>query len=97
MPVSRLRATVASAASSGPLTGVSAICISLRIVEIFGMVPIRAEGVDMIEVSVRMRDGWQIAMVWAIMPPSEMPAMWARSQPSVSSTATASSAMSSSR
>ena len=32
-----------------------AICISLRIVEIFGMVPIRAEGVDMIEVSVRTR------------------------------------------
>ena len=51
----------------------------------------------MIEVSVRVRDGWQMAMVWAIMPPSEVPAMWARSQPSASSTATASSAMSSSR
>jgi hypothetical protein len=55
VPVSRFRATAASAASSGPFTGVPAI--SLRIVEIFGIVPIRAEGVDMIEVSVRTRDG----------------------------------------
>ena len=61
------------------------------------MVPVRAEGVDMIEVSVRTRDGCAMAMVWAIMPPREAPTMWAESQFSASSTATASSAMSSSR
>jgi hypothetical protein len=43
------------------------------------------------------KPGREMAMVWAIMPPSEVPTMWARSQPSASSTATASPTMSSSR
>ena len=43
----------------------------------------------------RTRSGWRSAMRWAITPPSEAPKMCACSQPSASSTATASSVMSS--
>ena len=51
----------------------------------------------MIEVSVRTRAGCLMASAWAIMPPMEAPATCADGQPSVSITARASSAMSSSR
>ena len=55
----------------------------------------RSPVVDMIEASDRTRSGHRVASSWAIMPPSEIPATWAASTPAASSTATASSAMSS--
>ena len=62
-----------------------------------GMVAMRAEGVDMIEVSVRTRAGCLMASAWAIMPPIEVPMTCADGQPRASITARASAAMSSSR
>jgi hypothetical protein len=54
-------------------------------------------GVEEIQVSVRILAGWRIAIVWATIPPSERSTMCALSQPSASSTLMASSAMSSNR
>jgi hypothetical protein len=59
--------------------------------------PIRHDGVELIEVSERTRDGYRIASAWAIIPPSDRPTTWAGSQPSASSTAPPSPAMSSRR
>ena len=56
--------------------------------------PIRGQGVDITDVSDRTRCGCSIATVWAIMPPIDVPNRCADSQPSASSTATASAAMS---
>ncbi len=49
----------------------------------------------MIDTSDRVTGRWRIAKAWAIMPPIEAPMMWADSMPAASSTAAASSAMSS--
>jgi hypothetical protein len=49
----------------------------------------------MAEVTLATRSGCRSATRWVITPPSEAPNTCARSQPSASSTATASSAMSS--
>ena len=68
-----------------------------RMAAIVGMLAIRAEGVDMIEVSERTREGCRMASAWAIIPPMEVPATCADGQPSASITARASCAMSSSR
>ncbi len=90
-------ATACSAAWSGLVTRVRDVRAMTRIAEIVGMVAMREEGVDMIEVSVRTRDGCAMASAWAIIPPSEAPATCAAGEPSASITASASSAMSSSR
>ncbi len=59
--------------------------------------PLRAlPVVDMIEVRVRTLSGWRTATVWAIIPPSEAPTMWAGPSSSSASSAATSSAMSSS-
>ena len=55
----------------------------------------RSPVVDMIEASDRTRSGHLVASSWAIIPPSEIPATWADATPAASSTATASSAISS--
>ena len=52
-------------------------------------------GMAMADTTLSTRSGWRSAMRWAMIPPSEAPKMCARSQPSASSTATASSVMSS--
>lgn len=59
--------------------------------------PILGEGVDITEVSDRTRCGCPIATAWAIIPPIEVPNRCADSQPSASSTAAASAAMSATR
>ena len=59
--------------------------------------PIHGPVVDITEVSDRTRAGCSIAMVCAIIPPIDVPNTCADSQPSASSTATASAAMSVSR
>ena len=51
-------------------------------------------GVDMIEVSERVRSGKSMANCWAIIPPIETPRTWADSIPSASSNPAASAAMS---
>ena len=56
--------------------------------------PIRGDGVDITEVSDRTRCGCSIASAWAIIPPIDVPNTCADAQPSASSTATASAAMS---
>ena len=60
-----------------------------------GWPTVRSPAVDMIEASDRTRPGCLVASSWAIIPPREMPTTWADSIPAASSTATASSAMSS--
>ena len=57
--------------------------------------PTASLGMAMAEVTLSTRPGWRSAMRWAMIPPSEAPNTCARSQPSASSTATASSVMSS--
>ena len=46
--------------------------------------------------SERVRSGWSTPMIWAMTPPIDAPITWARSTPSASSTASASSAICSS-
>ena len=46
------------------------------------------------EISDRALVGWSMATCWAIIPPIDWPRTWAESQPTASSTATASAAMS---
>jgi hypothetical protein len=55
-----------------------------------------APEVDMMEATVRQRSGWEKATCWATIPPREMPATWACSTRSASSTPTVSRAMSAS-
>ena len=50
---------------------------------------------DMTEVSDSTRSGWAMTRAWAIIPPIDTPKTCARSTPAASSTARASSAMSS--
>ena len=52
---------------------------------------------DITDVRLRTRSGWAIARLCAIIPPIDTPSTWARSTPTASRTATASSAMSHSR
>ena len=68
-----LSATARSAACSGVVTGVPPAWASARIAAGVGMVAMRAEGVDMIEVSVRTRPGCPMARACAIIPPREAP------------------------
>jgi hypothetical protein len=53
--------------------------------------------VDSIDPSERIRSGRRIAIVWAIIPPIDVPTTWVRSMPSWSSRPNVSFAMSSSR
>ena len=57
--------------------------------------PTASLGMAMADTTLSTRSGWRSAMRWAMIPPSDAPKMCARSQPSASSTATASSVMSS--
>ena len=54
----------------------------------------RSPVVDIIEVSDRIRSGYSMATVWAIIPPSDAPARWALARPSASNSPTVSAAMS---
>jgi hypothetical protein len=60
-PTTFFSATAASAACSALASGVPPSCARARIAAMVGMVAIRDDGVDMIEVSVRARDGCRIA------------------------------------
>lgn len=93
--------TSRSPASSGVVGGrfvrAAGFAIRSRIAVFRLALPILGDGEELIEVSERTREGWRIAIVWATIPPTDWPTNWAVYQPNASSTATASSAMSSKR
>ena len=79
---------------SGTLTRASRASVPRRTYRA-ALIPTASLGSAMAETTLRIRSGWRSAVRWAMTPPSEAPKMCARSQPSASSTATASSVMSS--
>lgn len=87
--------TVPSTAASRPAPPLRAVATTLTRVRRRERLMRRPQpGADEIDVRLRTRPGWCTAMTCPIIPPSDTPSTWADGQPSSSSTATASSAMS---